>query len=341
MTVDIQSLLGDEAESLLTHESKGIPKDDLTLPGSRLRRPRLRRDATGRRRCCATCSRCSTTAGSAARATCRSCRSTRASSTRRRRRSRRTRSTSIPKNIVELAIEGGCNAVATTFGVLGLVLAAVRPPHPVHREDQPQRAADATRTSSTRSCSARSSRPTTSAPPASARRSTSAPTSRTARSIEVARGVPRRPTSSACSPCCGATCATTAFKVDGVDYHDAADLTGQANHIGVTIEADIIKQKLPTNNGGYNAVQGLRQDAARSSTTTLTTDHPIDLARWQVANCYMGRIGLINSGGESKGASDLADAVRTAVINKRAGGTAEAAHARPPSSTGCCRAGKG
>jgi class I fructose-bisphosphate aldolase len=110
-----------------------------------------------------------------------------------------------------------------------------------------------------------------------------------------------------------------AFKKDGVDYHNAADLTGQANHIGVTIEADIIKQKLPTVNGGYNALEGYGK-TSKLVYETLTTDHPIDLCRWQVANNYMGRIGLINSGGESKGASDLAEAVRTAVINKRAAG---------------------
>lgn len=108
------------------------------------------------------------------------------------------------------------------------------------------------------------------------------------------------------------------FKKDGVDYHAAADLTAQANHIGVTIQADIIKQKLPTNNGGYNAVNfGKTHPKVYSE---LTTDHPIDLCRYQVANCYMGRNGLINSGGESKGATDLAEAVTTAVINKRAGG---------------------
>lgn len=112
-----------------------------------------------------------------------------------------------------------------------------------------------------------------------------------------------------------------AFKKDGVDYHVSADLTGQANHIGTTLEADIIKQKLPENNGGYVA---MGKDFGKTSKLVygdLVTDHPIDLCRWQVANCYMGRIGLINSGGESKGATDLAEAVRTAVINKRAGGT--------------------
>lgn len=109
-----------------------------------------------------------------------------------------------------------------------------------------------------------------------------------------------------------------AFKKEGVDYHTSADLTGQANHIGVTIQADIIKQKLPTNNGGYTALNfGKTHPKVYSE---LTTDHPIDLCRYQVANCYMGRIGLINSGGESKGESDLQEAVITAVINKRAGG---------------------
>jgi len=109
-----------------------------------------------------------------------------------------------------------------------------------------------------------------------------------------------------------------AFKVDGTDYHAAADLTGQANHLGVTLEADIVKQKLPTNNGGYPAVKtGKTHDKVYSE---LTTDHPIDLCRYQVANNYMGRVGLINSGGAS-GSNDLQDAVETAVINKRAGGT--------------------
>lgn len=108
------------------------------------------------------------------------------------------------------------------------------------------------------------------------------------------------------------------FKKDGIDYHTATDLASQATHLGVTIQADIIKQKLPTNNGGYNALKyGKTHEKVYSE---LTTDHPIDLCRYMVANCYMGKIGLINSGGESKGASDLADAVKTAIINKRAGG---------------------
>jgi class I fructose-bisphosphate aldolase len=113
------------------------------------------------------------------------------------------------------------------------------------------------------------------------------------------------------------------FKTDEGDMHDAADLTGQANHLGVTIQADIIKQKLPTKNGGYPALNtsGSYGKTSQKVYSDLTSDNPIDLVRYQVANCYMGRCGLINSGGESKGASDLADAVRTAVINKRGGGT--------------------
>lgn len=110
----------------------------------------------------------------------------------------------------------------------------------------------------------------------------------------------------------------SAFKTGGIDYHTSADLTGQANHLSATIEADIVKQKQPTNNGGYRAVKfGKTHDKVY---TELTSDNPIDLTRYQVINCFMGRSGLINSGGASSGADDLAEAVKTAVINKRAGG---------------------
>ncbi|MEP5944864.1 MAG: class I fructose-bisphosphate aldolase, partial [Balneola sp.] len=113
-----------------------------------------------------------------------------------------------------------------------------------------------------------------------------------------------------------------AFKVDGKDYHTSADLTGQANHIGTTLGADIIKQKLPTNNGGYKALNSGDSSYGKLDEriySELTSDHPIDLARYQVINCFAGRAGLINSGGAS-GDNDFADAVKTAVINKRAGG---------------------
>ena len=114
-----------------------------------------------------------------------------------------------------------------------------------------------------------------------------------------------------------------AFKTKEKDYHVSADLSGQANHLGLTIEADIIKQKLPENNGGYLALNTKESAYGKNDAriySELTSDHPIDLCRYQVANCYMGRAGLINSGGASSGASDMAEAVTTAVINKRAGG---------------------
>jgi class I fructose-bisphosphate aldolase len=108
------------------------------------------------------------------------------------------------------------------------------------------------------------------------------------------------------------------FKKDGVDYHVASDITSQANHLGVTIQADIIKQKLPENNGGFTAINFAKSHPKMY--TELNSEHPIDLCRYQVANCYMGRVGLINSGGASSGAADFADALETAIINKRAGG---------------------
>jgi class I fructose-bisphosphate aldolase len=110
----------------------------------------------------------------------------------------------------------------------------------------------------------------------------------------------------------------SAFKIEGTDYHLSADLTGQGNHLGATLGADIIKQKMAQNNGGFNAINFSKTSPLIY--TELTTQHPIDLVRYQVANCYMGRVGMINSGGASTGAGDLAAAVRTAVINKRAGG---------------------
>lgn len=116
----------------------------------------------------------------------------------------------------------------------------------------------------------------------------------------------------------------SAFVIDGKDFHTASDLTGQANHLGVTLQADIIKQKLPERRGGYAAVSAINGSYGKTSKLVderLTTDHPIDMTRWQLANCYMGRAPLINSGGASAGDSDLAEAVRTAVINKRAGGS--------------------
>ncbi|NEM96906.1 class I fructose-bisphosphate aldolase [Pontibacter burrus] len=221
-----------------------------------------------------------------------------------------------PENIIKLAIEGGCNAVATTFGNLAMMSRkyAHRIPFIVkinHNElltypnkfdqimfgsvDEAWNLGAAAVGATIYFGSEESSR----------------------QIIEVAEAFERaHQLGMATILWCYAR--NNAFKKDGVDYHVAADITAQANHLGVTIQADIIKQKLPENNGGFTAINFAKSHKAMYD--KLTTDNPIDLTRYQVANCYMGRAGLINSGGESKGESDLADAVRTAVINKRAGG---------------------
>ena len=175
-----------------------------------------------------------------------------------------------PENIVKLAIEGGCNGVASTFGVLGSV--ARKYAHKIPFIVKLVEIAEA---------------------------------------FEYAHEL-------GMATILWCYLRNNAFKKDGVDYHAAADLTGQANHLGVTIKADIVKQKLPVNNGGFTAIKfGKTNDKVY---TDLTSEHPIDLCRYQVANGYMGRVGLINSGGESHGSSDLKDAIITAIVNKRAGG---------------------
>jgi class I fructose-bisphosphate aldolase len=223
-----------------------------------------------------------------------------------------------PENIVRLAIEGGCNAVATTFGVLGSMSRkyAHRIPFIVkinHNElltypNEFDQIMFGTVEEAYELGAAGVGATIYFGSPESHRQI-----------VEVAEAFSRAHELGMFTVL-WCYLRNNGFKVDGVDYHDAADLTAQANHIGVTIEADIIKQKLPTKNGGYNALSGFGK-TSKLVYGDLVTDNPIDWTRWQVANCYMGRIGLINSGGESKGASDLADAVRTAVINKRAGGT--------------------
>ena len=222
-----------------------------------------------------------------------------------------------PANIVELAIEGGCNAVATTFGVLGAVSRkyAHRIPFIVkinHNEllTYPNRF-DQVMFGSVRQAY------DLGAAGVGATIYFGSPES--TRQIQEVAAAFKEAHDLGMFTVLWCYLRNNEFKKDGVDYHVSSDLTGQANHIGVTIEADIIKQKLPENNGGYNAFSGYGKTSSKVY-DSLTTDHPIDLARWQVANCYMGRIGLINSGGESKGAGDMAAAVKTAVINKRAGG---------------------
>lgn len=222
-----------------------------------------------------------------------------------------------PANICELAIEGGCNAVATTYGVLGSVSRryAHRIPFIVkinHNElmTYPNRF-DQVMFGSVKQAF------DLGAAGVGATIYFGSPES--TRQIQEVAAAFKEAHDLGMFTVLWCYLRNNEFKKDGVDYHVSADLTAQANHIGVTIEADIIKQKLPENNGGYNAFKGYGKTSPIVY-DKLTTDHPIDLARWQVANCYMGRIGLINSGGESKGAGDLAAAVKTAVINKRAGG---------------------
>lgn len=225
-----------------------------------------------------------------------------------------------PEHIVELAIEGGCNAVASTFGLLGSVARKYAHKIPFivkinHNElmtypndyDQilfgsVEKAFDmgAVAIGATIYFGSQESN----------------------RQIQEIAKAFERAHELGMATILWCYTRNSAFKVDGTDYHTSADLTGQANHIGVTIQADIIKQKQATNNGGYKALNkgdstyGKLEERIYSD---LTTDHPIDLTRYQVANCFMGRAGLINSGGAS-GDNDFAQAVRTAVINKRAGG---------------------
>lgn len=221
-----------------------------------------------------------------------------------------------PENIVKLAVEGGCNAVASTLGVLGMVSKKYAGKIPFivkinHNEsmtypstfdqimfgsvDQAHKMGALAVGATIYYGSAESGR----------------------QIQEVSRAFARAHELGMVT-ILWCYLRNSAFKKDGVDYHTAADLTGQANHLGVTIQADIIKQKLPTCNGGFEAIKfGKTHPKVYSE---LSSDNPIDLTRYQVANCYMGRAGLINSGGAS-GKNDFADAVKTAVINKRAGGT--------------------
>ena len=314
--MDIPSLLGDQAESLLEHECETFPRQSLTLPGPDFvervfgpsdRSPQVLRNlaalySSGRLGGTGYVSILPVDQGI-----------------------EHSGAASFapnpdyfdPLKIIELAVEGGCNAVATTFGVLGL--ASRRYAHRIpfivklnHNElltypesyDQVMFGSPA----AAYDLGAAGVGATVYFGSDQARRQIGEVSEAFAEAHELGMFTVlwcylRNP----------------AFKVDGVDYHAAADLTGQANHMGVTIAADVIKQKLPDANGGYRAVGfGKTHDLVYDR---LTSDHPIDLCRYQVANCYMGRVGLINSGGASSGATDLAEAVTTAVINKRAGGT--------------------
>ncbi|GAA0329373.1 class I fructose-bisphosphate aldolase [Morganella psychrotolerans] len=220
-----------------------------------------------------------------------------------------------PKNIVELAIEAGCNCVASTYGVLASVARryAHRIPFLVkinHNETLSLPAQyDQTLYASVDQAFEMG------AVAVGATIYFGSPESR--RQIEEISAAFERAHELGMVTVLWAYLRNPEFKKDGVDYHASADLTGQANHLAATIGADIVKQKMAENNGGFNAIGFGHTDERVYS--KLTTENPIDLVRYQLANCYMGRAGLINSGGAS-GTNDMADAVRTAVINKRAGG---------------------
>lgn len=315
MSTNIQALLGNEADALLTHTCTGIPKEMLSLPGPDFvdrvwkdsdRNPRVlvnmqriynsgRLAGTGYMSILPVDQGIEHSAGASF----------------------------APnpiyfdsENIVKLAIEGGCNAVASTLGVLGTV--ARRYAHKIpfivkinHNElltlpnkfdqvlfanveqayDMGAAAVGATIYFGSDEA--------------------------TRQIVEISEAFAHAH-ELGMATILWCYLRNPGFKTAEKDYHVSADLTGQANHLGVTIQADIIKQKLPENNGGYNALKFGK--TSKLVYEQLTTDHPIDLTRYQVANCYMGRAGLINSGGASSGAADLAEAVKTAVINKRAGG---------------------
>lgn len=226
-----------------------------------------------------------------------------------------------PENIIKLAMEGGCNAVATSYGGLGLLCRKYAHKIPLivkinHNEflTYPNKF-DQVMFASVKQCWNLGAAAVGATIYFGSEESTRQ-IQEVSKAFELAHEL-------GMATILWCYLRNPAFKTKEKDYHVAADLTGQANHLGVTIEADIIKQKLPENNGGYLALN--TKESAYGKTDKriydeLTTDHPIDLCRYQVANCYMGRAGLINSGGASSGAGDMAEAVTTAVINKRAGG---------------------
>lgn len=314
-TTRIEQLLGKEAENLLRHECKTISKDQLYLPGPNSidevfaysnRNPQVLRSLaslynTGRLAGTGYVSILPVDQGI-----------------------EHTAGASFapnpayfdPENIIKLAMEGGCNAVATTFGNLALMSRkyAHKIPFVVkinHNElmtypNKYDQIMFGTVEEAWNLGAAAVGATIYFGSPESNRQI-----------VEVAAAFERAHELGMATILWCYT-RNNDFKKDGTDYHVAADLTGQANHLGVTIQADIIKQKLPENNGGFKAI-GFGK-THKGMYEKLSSDNPIDLTRYQVANCYMGKVGLINSGGASAGESDLQDAVRTAVVNKRAGG---------------------
>jgi class I fructose-bisphosphate aldolase len=314
--VELHTLLGDDAEELLSYQSKTIPRDDLVLPGPDFidrvlietdRPPTVLRNlgsmfGHGRLGGTGYLSILPVDQGiehSAAASFA------------------KNPAYLDPRRLVELAVEAGCNAVATTFGVLGMTSRRFAHKIPfIVKLNHNELLTYPTKYDQVMFGSVQEAYDLGAVGVGATIYFGSDEATRQIQEVSAAFQEAHRLGLFTVLWC---YLRNNAFKKDGVDYHLSADLTGQANHIGATIEADIVKQKLPENNGGYNAVGFGKTDPLVYS--ELTTDHPIDLTRWQLANCYMGRVPLINSGGESKGEGDLGQAVRTAVINKRAGGT--------------------
>lgn len=221
-----------------------------------------------------------------------------------------------PENIIKLAIEGGCNGVASTFGVLGAMSRKYAHKIPfIVKINHNEFLSYPNRYDQTLFGTVKSAWNMGAVAVGATIYWGSEESARQLKEIAEAFELAHELGMATILWC---YTRNNAFKVDGIDYHTAADFTGQANHLGVTIQADIIKQKMATNNGGYLATKHGKTSSFVYD--KLTSDHPIDLCRYQVLNCYSGKIGLINSGGESKGTSDLQDSVITAVVNKRAGG---------------------
>jgi len=319
MSKKISELLGDKADFLLNHQSKTILKDQLHLPGPDFvdriwigsdRNPQVLRNlqvmfGTGRLANTGYLSILPVDQGI-----------------------EHSAGASFAKNpiyfdsenIIKLAIEGECNAVATTFGGLGLLARKYAHKIPlIVKINHNEFLTYPNKFDQIMFASVKASWDLGAAAIGATIYFGSEESSRQLQEVSKAFEMAHELGMATILWC---YLRNPAFKKDK-DYHVSADLTGQANHLGVTIEADIIKQKLPENNGGYLALNTKESSYGKLDERmykTLTSDHPIDLCRYQVANCYMGRAGLINSGGASSGASDLAEAVTTAVINKRAGG---------------------
>ncbi len=316
MTTDIEALLGAEAESLLAHQCKGVPAHELVLPGADYldrvmvesdRPPAVLRNLAsmfshGRLAGTGYLSILPVDQGiehSAAASFA------------------KNPAYFDPANICELAVEGGCSAVATTLGGLGVVARRFAHKIPlIVKLNHNDLLHYPTRYDQVMFGSVRQAVDLGAVGVGATIYFGSDESDRQLREVTEAFAEAHRHGLFTVLWC---YLRNGAFRTPEHDYHLAADLTGQANHLGVTIEADLIKQKQPECNGGFTALAFSKTDPLVYE--ELTTDHPIDLTRWQVLNCYAGRIGLINSGGESSGSSDLAQAVRTAVINKRAGGT--------------------